>query len=68
MRVRMMKTLQAAQDGVHVECLEAGRVYDLPEAMARAFLESGRAEEDKMLDQAPETKAPAGPEPRRRRR
>lgn len=68
MRIRMIKMQPAALDGIHVEILESGRVYDLPDAMARAFLESGRAEEDKALDGPPESKAPAGPEAKRRRR
>jgi len=56
MRVRMMTTRVAAPNGRDQQTFQAGAVYDVPEELARGWLASGKAEEDKMIDPVPETK------------
>ena len=69
MRVRMVRTRPGGVDGgIRVEIFEEGKVYDMEEPLALAFLREGHAIEDKMIVAAPEVKdavpAPAQePEP-----
>lgn len=56
MRVRMVETRRAAPDSVRAQIYEAGKAYDVPDELARMWLASGRAMEDKAIDAAPETK------------
>jgi hypothetical protein len=55
-RVRMLRSLATGHN-----LYEQGRTYrvpeDLPAHMAQSWLDVGAAEEDKMIDGAPETKA-----------
>lgn len=37
-RVRMLKNVKAAPDGIHVVELQAGKTYEVPEAMAKRFI------------------------------
>lgn len=67
MRVRMMRTRHGGVDGgLRVEKFDEGKVYDIEEPLARAFLREGHAIEDKVIEAAPETKdevqAPIEPE------
>jgi hypothetical protein len=55
-RVRMRVTRAGSVDGIHTTYFQAGQSYLLINALARPWLEKGYAEEDKMLDGAPETK------------
>lgn len=59
MRIRMLVTRTGSPDGVHAERFEQGRVYDLPASLAGPYLAKGYAEEDKMVEAAPERKAEA---------
>jgi hypothetical protein len=62
MRVRMVRTRPGGVDGgIRVEIFEEGKVYDMEEPLALAFLREGHAIEDKMIVAAPEVKdvAPA---------
>ena len=56
MRVRMLMTRAAAPNGRDQKTFQAGAVYDVPDELARDWLASGKAEEDKMVDFAPETR------------
>lgn len=62
MRVTMTESRQASPDGVHVVSLIAGESYDLPDYLARKYLERGLAvEESTKKAPAPENKAEAAP-------
>jgi hypothetical protein len=56
MRVRMLTNRKGSSDGVHAERFMQGQVYDLPASLAKPYLERGYAEQDKMVEAAPETK------------
>lgn len=43
MKVRMTRTALGSEDGAHVKQYEEGVEYDLPEDLARTFIESGAA-------------------------
>ena len=60
MRVRMLETRRASPDSAHPQIFEAGKAYDVPDELAQMWLASHRAEEDKMIDAPPETKARKG--------
>lgn len=62
MRVRMLTTRQGAPDGIHPQTFEAGKVYDLPPALAEPYIAKKYARQDKMLPGAPETKPAKVPE------
>jgi len=56
MKIRMRATKICYPDGIHEkECLQ-GKKYDLPESIARSWLNQGFAEEDKTLNIPKETK------------
>lgn len=60
MRVRMVRTRPGGVDGgIRVEIFEEGKVYDMEEPLALAFLREGHAIEDKMIVAAPEVKGVA---------
>ena len=61
-RVRMRETRKAALDGHPPTTFESGTSYEVPEELATAWFSSGRAEEDKMVEGAPEVKDGAAPE------
>lgn len=42
-KVRMKKTIPAAPDRIHTQELEKGKVYEIPESMARHYFEKGFA-------------------------
>ena len=52
MRIRILRSIHGSRSGTFLE----GQVYDMPIGLARSWIQSGLAEEDKMLDAAPETK------------
>lgn len=57
MRVRMIRTRPGGVDGgIRVEIFHEGKVYDMEEPLALAFLRCGHAVEDKMFEAAPEVK------------
>lgn len=65
MRVKMLQDETAAPDGIHVERLRAGEIYEVPDFLASRYVESGIAEakelspsdEDKDAGRQPENKA-----------
>lgn len=61
MRVTILKSRQAAPDGVNVVSLIAGEQYDLPEFLALRYIERGIAEAPKAKGPAPENKAQESP-------
>jgi hypothetical protein len=61
MRVRMLQTRKGSQDGIHAEIFEAGVAYELEPSLAKAWLERGMCELDRMIDRAPQTGPPAAP-------
>jgi hypothetical protein len=52
MRVRILRTIRGSRSGTFI----AGQAAILPIATARSWISIGFAEEDKMVDQAPEVK------------
>lgn len=44
MRITMLSTDQGSEDGIRIRTYEAGRVYDLSDALARQFLQRGSAQ------------------------
>ena len=56
MRVRMLRDLDAAFDGITVQRLKAGESYDVPESQAKGWLDKEIAAEDKALDPPVEMK------------
>jgi CubicO group peptidase (beta-lactamase class C family) len=57
MRVRMLRThTSGVEGGMRVMTFEAGKSYDVEDAVALSFLKYGHAVEDKMVA-VPETKA-----------
>ena len=57
MRVRMLRDLDAAFDGINVQRLKAGESYDVPESFAVRYLAKNIAMEDRAIDPPKETKA-----------
>jgi hypothetical protein len=55
MRIRMLKAVRS-----RVGTFAVGQAAELPVELARWWIEAGLAEEDKMLDSAPETKSHGG--------
>lgn len=43
MHIKMLQTRRGSEDGLRVRCYEAGRIYDLAEDLARAFIIAGSA-------------------------
>jgi hypothetical protein len=68
MKIRMLSPYRSAVDGIHVQELEAGRKYDLPDRIAVGLISQGIACEDKDMGGAPEIKESAPAEPRKRRK
>ena len=70
MRVRMLTTRKGSSDGIHAERFMQGQVYDLPASLAKPYIEKGCAEQDKMVEAAPETKEapPAAPDGKKAKR
>jgi hypothetical protein len=68
MMIRMLRSYRSAPDGIRVQTFEAGKKYDLPQALALGFIEQGVACEDKDMGGAPEVKEPALSGPRKRRK
>jgi hypothetical protein len=63
MKLRMLRSRHGGVDGgLKVMFFEAGKVYDIEEPLAIAFLREGHAEQDKMVVAPPEQKVDK-PEP-----
>lgn len=56
MRVRMLRDHVNCDDGIIPVLRRAGQSHEVPEALARIWLERGICEEDKMLDGPEEVK------------
>jgi len=56
MRVRMKVNLNYCPDGIQLHRAAAGESVDVPDHIARVWLSDGRAEQDKMMDAAPQFK------------
>lgn len=54
MKVRMLQSRIASPDGKTASFFEAGRSYVVPDDLGKAWIASSRAEEDKMIESAPE--------------
>ena len=52
MRIRILRTIRGSRRGTFIE----GQSYELPEAVAKDWIGMGFAEQDKMIDSAPEVK------------
>lgn len=52
MRIRILRTIRGSRHG----SFAAGQTAELPTALARAWITEGLAEQDKMLEGAPESK------------
>lgn len=59
MKIRMIVTTKGSPDGIQVNEYQAGGKYDLPESLAKVFLDNNWAEEDKDLGRPKETKKTA---------
>lgn len=57
MRITMNESRQAAPDGIHVVRLAAGETYDLPDDLARRYVDRGIAVAEKAEKAAPEDKS-----------
>ena len=61
LRVRMLRHISS-----RLGTFRAGQSVELPRDVARSWIGYGFAEQDKMIDAAPETKAAAKPERKKR--
>ena len=68
MKVRMLVTHDGSPDGININEYQAGQKYDLPERLARIFLDAGWAEEDKVETIEVKNESKTNPSPRTRTR
>jgi len=68
MKIRMLKDKQAAPDGINILDLEKGKTYDLPEHMAKVFIDQklaiakGKIPKETKVAEPEETKVVEPPE------
>ena len=55
-RIRMLRDVPFAADGINVVTYKTGVSYSLPKDQAKRYLAKGLAEQDKAKDRSPETK------------
>lgn len=74
MRVKMKEDKQAAPDGIEVVDLEKGKTYELPDELAKAFIEQdlavavkGKKAPETKVEEPEETKVVEPPETKKKK-